>query len=62
MVQCPSCGKDIPEPRKLNTGHIQRFCSDKCRWNFANKKKVDVFMAEVGEAIMAVMKKHKYLR
>ena len=61
MGECPFCGKEVLNVKNRN-GTLKRFCDNKCRWNFANKKKVDVFMAEVGEAIMAVMKKHKYLR
>jgi hypothetical protein len=61
-VQCLSCGKDIPEPLKLNTGDIQRFCSDKCRWNYHNRKKLDNFMDEIRQSVEAIMKKHGYIR
>lgn len=37
---------------------IQKFCNDKCRWDYHNHKKFENFIKEM----MALLKKYGYLR
>jgi hypothetical protein len=58
MVQCLSCGKDIVEPRKEKGVEIQKFCNDRCRWNYHNMKKFECFQREMA----GLLKKYGYLK
>ena len=58
MVMCGFCGKEILEPKMNRNGKAQKFCNDKCRWDYHNRKKFERFVGEM----MALLKKYKYLR
>jgi len=45
MIECEweFCGKEIVRPRECRGQVVQRFCSDKCRWRFHNRKRLELF-------------------
>ncbi len=58
MVLCLSCQKEILEPRKEKGREVQKFCNDKCRWNYHNMKRLEAFQQEM----KTLFKKYGYLK
>jgi len=61
MGICPVCLEEVPEAKNRNKVE-KKFCSDKCRWTFSNRKKLDDCMDEIRQAVESILKRRGYLK
>lgn len=58
MVRCLFCGKVIENPREYEGEIVQKFCSDKCRYDYHNrlKKEERVFAKETISLLRKILR------